>query len=88
MKKKSSTLFTNKITILIKKKKKILINFIYQQNKILTIFIYLLTNIKPYLYHNNNYSPNSFTIKIQFSFHIQQLQPNLIPPINLKPSKI
>lgn len=65
-----------------------LIDFVYQQNEILAMFVCLLTSMEPCLYHDNNYSPNSFAVKVQFSFHVQQLQPNLVPPIDLKPSKI
>lgn len=65
-----------------------LIDFVYQQNEILAMFVCLLTSMEPCLYHDNSYSPNSFAVKVQFSFHVQQLQPNLLPPIDLKPSKI
>lgn len=83
----SSTLFTNRMTDLVERGG-MLIDFVYQQNEILAMFVCLLTSMEPCLYHDNNYSPNSFAVKVQFSFHVQQLQPNLVPPIDLKPSKI
>lgn len=80
----SSTLFTNRMTDLVERGG-MLIDFVYQQNEILAMFVCLLTSMEPCLYHDNNYSPNSFAVKVQFSFHVQQLQPNLVPPIDLKP---
>lgn len=54
--------------------------------EILAMFIRLVTNMETCLFHNNSYLPNSFAAKVQFSNHVQQIRPNLFPPVNLQES--